>query len=848
MGLFGQIFCDFGNEFFVTDTDGEPIKESLLYSITNDNDKVIVTTVENKPHDLTTGSFVKFTELKGDWGEQLNEKQFEIKYINKFSFEIKYNVTHIDTYTDGGNVIQVKVPNVVNFKSLEDSRKNPEFVMTNFLDFDRPNLLHACYMTFNDFVLKNKKYPSIDNFSDFYKEVQTYHKDCDKIIVNKFLSGVKGNLTPINAIIGGTVAQEVIKACSGKFNPIYQWLYFDNFECLPDNFDVDKSSGKNRYSGQIEVFGEEFQNKINNLKYFVVGAGAIGCEILKNFAMIGLGSDGGKIVVTDMDTIERSNLNRQFLFRTKNIGHSKSTAAAEAIKHMNPQINVEAHENRVGPENENIYGPDFYKQFDGIANALDNLQARLYMDMQCVNYQLPLLESGTLGTKGNTQVIIPHVTESYGSSSDPPEDSIPFCTVRNFPNSINHTIEWARMQFEELFENGPQNAVKYLVDPNYVNNLTPSDLVAHAETIKKVLDNVPNNFEDCVSWAFNLFLKNYRDNIMQLLHKFPEDCLTKEGGKFWSGAKKCPIPITFDENNESHIEYIKACANLKADLYGISHCIDNDTIKNIANKLEPYEFIPDSNTHISENDEEEKKKKKEVKEELDHMSVDNILKNLPNPDKFNNIVITPLEFEKDDDTNFHIDFITTSSNMRASNYNIKTASKHQTKGIAGKIIPAIATTTSIVAGMVTIELYKLVQKFDDLERYHNNFINLALPYFGFSEPIRTPVIKYKEAEFTMWDTFEIKYSMTLKQMLEYFETQYAFELEYINFGNLMIYSFFMPPKKINERMGMKIEDIIEKIQDKKIDQNMIVLATGVEPEDDNDDDDIDIPSIKYYFK
>ena len=51
-------------------------------------------------------------------------------------------------------------------------------------------------------------------------------------------------------------------------------------------------------------------------KYFVVGAGAIGCELLKNFAMVGLGaSEEGKIIVTDMDHIEKSNLNRQFLFR-----------------------------------------------------------------------------------------------------------------------------------------------------------------------------------------------------------------------------------------------------------------------------------------------------------------------------------------------------------------------------------------------------------------------------------------------------------------------------------------------------------------------------------------------------
>lgn len=63
------------------------------------------------------------------------------------------------------------------------------------------------------------------------------------------------------------------------------------------------------------------------------------------------------------------------------------------------------------------------------------------MDQRCVFYSKPLLESGTLGTKGNTQVVVPHITESYASSQDPPEKESPSCTIKNFPNAINHTIE-----------------------------------------------------------------------------------------------------------------------------------------------------------------------------------------------------------------------------------------------------------------------------------------------------------------------------------------------------------------------------------------------------------------------
>lgn len=74
-------------------------------------------------------------------------------------------------------------------------------------------------------------------------------------------------------------------------------------------------------------------------------------------------------------------------------------------------------------------------------SVTENSDIGQYMDRRCVFYEKPLLESGTLGTKGNTQVVIPHLTESYSSSQDPPEKQTPVCTVKNFPNAIQHTIE-----------------------------------------------------------------------------------------------------------------------------------------------------------------------------------------------------------------------------------------------------------------------------------------------------------------------------------------------------------------------------------------------------------------------
>ena len=117
---------------------------------------------------------------------------------------------------------------------------------------------------------------------------------------------------------------------------------------------------------------------------------------------MGLACEGGKVVVTDDDQIEVSNLNRQFLFRMNDVKHSKSERASLAARNMNSALNVEAKQDRVSQENETIFTDAFWGTLDFVTNAVDNVNARLYVDSRCVWYEKPLFESGTLGTKANS--------------------------------------------------------------------------------------------------------------------------------------------------------------------------------------------------------------------------------------------------------------------------------------------------------------------------------------------------------------------------------------------------------------------------------------------------------------
>ncbi|XP_067003227.2 ubiquitin-like modifier-activating enzyme 1 [Anabrus simplex] len=855
-GLFGQIFCDFGQEFTIVDPNGEAPVSAMVASVSRDTDGV-VTCLDDTRHGLEDGDYVTFSEVKG-MTELNNCEPKKIRVLGPYTFSIG-DTSEYSEYLCGGIVTQVKMPKVISFKSLKESLKEPEYLMTDFSKFDRPPQLHLAFQALHKFIEENGAVPKpwnqadADDFVSLAKNLLLDGGNDAEIntgLIETFAKISAGNLSPMNAVIGGVVAQEVMKACSGKFTPIFQWLYFDALECLPSDLskitEEDCKAKGSRYDGQTAVFGNNFQQRLGSLKYFVVGAGAIGCELLKNFSMMGIGAgEGGQIIVTDMDLIEKSNLNRQFLFRPSDVQRPKSATAARAVRRMNPNINILAHENRVGPETEKVYDDAFFEALDGVANALDNVDARIYMDRRCVYYRKPLLESGTLGTKGNTQVVVPFLTESYSSSQDPPEKSIPICTLKNFPNAIEHTLQWARDCFEGLFRQSAENAAQYLSDPAFVERTLKLPGVQPLEIFESVkqalIDQRPHSFEDCVAWARCYWQEQYNDQIRQLLFNFPPDQLTSSGQPFWSGPKRCPEPLIFNPNDPLHLDFILAAANLKAEVYGIPQNRDRSIIADLVSQVEVPEFIPKSGVKIAVTDSQVQVN---GSGSIDHDRLAQLQKELPPREELLELHVTPIEFEKDDDNNLHMDFIVAASNLRAANYRIPAADRHKSKLIAGKIIPAIATTTSVVGGLVCLELYKLAWGHNTLEPFKNGFTNLAIPFFGFSEPIAAPKMKYYEEDWTLWDRFEVTGEMTLRQFIDYFKEKYNLEITMLSQGVCMLYSFFMAKSKCQERMSLLMSDVVKKVSKKKLEPHVKALVFELCCNDD-EGNDVEVPYVRY---
>lgn len=280
--------------------------------------------------------------------------------------------------------------------------------------FGRSEVLHLAYCGIFQFQKTNNRLPE-NNEEDFQavlanvKSINEANKaseginldEIDEKVIRNATLYSKACLSPMAAFFGGIIAQEIVKF-TGKYSPLKQWLHYDIFETLP-RVPVDRTPLNCRYDDQILVYGREVQEKLSKIRTFMIGAGALGCEYVKAFALMGLGcSKEGKVTVTDNDNIEVSNLNRQFLFRKNNVGDSKAKVACEIAHDMNNELNVQSYKLYVATETESVFNDKFWEGLDFVVNAVDNIKARLYVDARCVWYTKPLLESGTLGTKANS--------------------------------------------------------------------------------------------------------------------------------------------------------------------------------------------------------------------------------------------------------------------------------------------------------------------------------------------------------------------------------------------------------------------------------------------------------------
>lgn len=747
-------------------------------------------------------------------------------------------------------------------------------------------MLHLAYLALNEFYSKNERLPEVNDFIDADKILEiskmiyslskdkkrdwaiSLNENLDELYIIYLSIWSRLNLAPICSFLGGIVAQEIIKF-TGKFTPFNQWFYCDFFYLLKKNHKktIQKPSKEDydsRYFDQICVFGKEIQEVFSNLNLFIIGCGALGNEFIKIFSLLGISSGKGVITITDNDIVEISNLNRQLLFKRENVGGFKSKIAKDMMRQINPEVKCIAKQIKIDETSEEILDDEFYKKQDIILTCVDNIDTRKYVDKKITLLKKIHIDSGTLGTKGHCQIIIPNLTSNYNDKEDY-ESEIALCTLHNFPSQIEHCIEWGKYKFGDYFNTNIVILNKLIFDfETELVNLQKSyseiemndKIIFFNKLVENLLKDTP---EDFILFAIEEFNLNFNKKIQELLIKYPIDYQHKDGSKFWIGAKRPPNPVILSLIDQNHFLFIVSFSKLisycaqKLELKSFSSLDDvaylkkiaiyileeklenfeNDKIENNLQNLKKLDFIDKEifSNYVStlrnnlgklkiliESKNFEKSDKTIINTNNSDSDLNNICnsnhvkrnsinnfseKNVKSCENYLLDYLTPLEFEKDNDLNNHVNFIKACANSRAQNYKIKECDFMKAKLISGRIIPAIASTTASITGFASAQLYSICNdiKNVNIETVKNAFINLGIADIIFTETFPNKVyyqnfVKGKEINVnipdscTVWDYIEITQNLeNAREFYLYLEKIYSIKTIKIIYNSRILFEY-----------------------------------------------------------
>jgi ubiquitin-activating enzyme E1 len=764
-GLVGYLFNDFGEKFQVNDLDGE-ISELL-----------IIESIENKmlkfkdQHKLSDGDQIQIV-----WDDG-TESEYKV-YRKRSPISVELTEIACQDKFKYKQVLRKKISKIFEFEPLKRNMDVINHVIADWsVPIERSKILHKLHVSLDKYLFEFGSLPrpwSIPDYDVFEKYLTpSFESEQDKMLAKKFSYTLKGDLLPMVSVIASIVSHEVLKGLTHKYIPIVQWYYMDYLDLISDS-EIDQHDDltnknfktKSKYEGIVNIFGKKFLDTFQNTTPFIIGSGAIGCELVKNLGMMGV----KQIYLTDPDHIEKSNLSRQFLFNDSDIRHSKAEVARKKIKLMNPDTNVNVFKHKICAETENIFDKNFHSKIDVYLNALDNVDARVYMDSQSIKYSKPLIDSGTMGSKGNVQVIIPHLTESYGSSKDPEEKAgIPICTIKSFPYKPEHTIQWARELFETEFNQIPNFLNKYKNNEE-LEKLNDSDAKNIFCQLYKYKD-----FEltemSYLKLLFTIYNENHIGCVREIIDKY-----LKAESKEELGDKK--LPIYLNASNlpiNEFVNYIKDGFKLLNQIFQTGVEFDTNNINLFEDMLCDLKFPFNMDELNSE----------KIIEEL--FPIVNLIPNAK-----------PIEFEKDDDELGHVSWINLSANMRNIQYFIPQTNLYETRRIAGNIIPAMITTTSLISGFQILEYIRICRLYNKnnhldknfvkhIDLYKNRFVNLNTNYLDGINPSEVKTYKLDNGKFvSVWTNYQVS-SLDTNKIIEQIELETKKKIEFMTCGNKTVF-------------------------------------------------------------
>jgi len=840
-GLSGFIFSDFGKEHIVYDKNGRKCKTYYCKNIEKSSKGLVNVDTSLEDFSLFNGNFVIFKNIKGM--EELNESEpKKIFDVTRNSFCIGDTSNYKD-YVSGGIIKEVKIPQKFEYQSLQKRFFEPfeeknTFNIINCEKEGRNGYLFIIFLALHDFYSKNNnKLPEINNIKDFeilnnlvkkyYNEFK--NKNCDwfadvqeydEVIVSYISFWSKCEIAPLCSFLGGILCHEIIKY-TGIYYPINQWFFFDFFEFANILNKNDKNLNNDnlvnsRYYEQIAIFGNEIQKRLSKLNIFMPGAGAIGCEVVKNMSLMGISTAReSKFTITDYDLIEISNLTRQFLFQSEHIGMEKSKIAKDSILEINNDFNCESYSIKIGYESEDIFGDEFFEKQDFLISAVDSNEARKYLDYKSIQFNKIFINSGTLGPVSKYDLIIPNLTCCYHDFPESPKKEFGLCTIRSFPSKIEHCIEWTKNYFITWICKGISNIRNILIDVEYflkeISNFDGSNVELEEKyfIIEYFLDILINHkFEYYLEFVIFQFNELFNSSIKQIIINHPLDSLDERGNKFWNGTKLPPHVIDLSIDDDLIFTFIKSYMKILLNSFSFPYIEEDLNINSFEKVVKNYKdkkFIREKNYLNKDNKERLKEKIRAIYS------------------KKNSLKIKEFEYEKGKFDDLSIKFIASCSNLRARNYNIEECNEEKILFIIENIQPSLVTSSAAISGLLCMQIFGLIQT-SSIKYCLNGFLNLIDLNLLLSKPVKPVQIKDGNKDkflnvdikaipnkFNIWDKIIINESKTCGEIILFFKEKYDVDINYISINDKEIYY-----KRRNRKKNINNEEKEKEILSSKI--------------------------------
>jgi molybdopterin/thiamine biosynthesis adenylyltransferase len=170
-----------------------------------------------------------------------------------------------------------------------------------------------------------------------------------------------------------------------------------------------------------QEIGREEKERLRRGRVLVVGVGGLGSPVALHLASAGIGTLG----LIDCDAVDLSNLHRQVIYRTPDIGRPKAAVAAKRLRAAHPDVSVECFQERLSPANL----PEIFSHYDFIIDGTDRIASKYLVNDGAVLCGVPFSHAGVSGFHGQTMTVVPHRSACFRClfPVPPPEGDIPSC-------------------------------------------------------------------------------------------------------------------------------------------------------------------------------------------------------------------------------------------------------------------------------------------------------------------------------------------------------------------------------------------------------------------------------------